>query len=165
MSVSVFKGNTGDPKTLMPQVERVRGDFGIKRFVMVGDRGMITQKQIDTLRDIDGIDWIGALRPEAIRKLVEAGAVQMDLFDERNLFELIHAEFPGERLVACRNPELTKSRAHKRQALLEATADELDKVRAMVGRGRLTGKEAIGDRVGKVLGAYKIGRAAWRERV
>lgn len=158
VSISVFEGNTGDPKTLLPQVEKVRDDFGIERFVMVGDRGMITQKQIETLGDIEGIDWIGALRPDAIRKLVEAGAIQMGLFDERNLFELVHSEFPGERLVACRNSELAKRRAHKRQALIEATAGELDKVQAMVGRGRLTGEGAIGGRVGKVLAGYKIGR-------
>jgi transposase len=158
VSVSVFAGNTGDPKTLLPQVEKIRGDFGIERFVMVGDRGMITQKQIEILRDMEGIDWIGALRPDAIRKLIETGAVQMDLFDERNLFELVHSEFPGERLVACRNAELAKSRARKRQALLAATAGELDKVRAMVGRGRLRGKEAIAARVDKVLAGYKIGR-------
>jgi transposase len=158
VSVSVFAGNTGDPKTLLPQVEKIRGDFGIERFVMVGDRGMITQKQIEILRDLEGIDWIGALRPEAIRKLIETGAVQMDLFDERNLFELVHVEFPGERLVACRNAELAKSRARKRQALLEATAGELDKVRAMVGRGRLKGKEPIAARVGKVLDGYQIGK-------
>ncbi len=158
VSVSVFAGNTGDPKTLLPQVEKIRGDFGIERFVMVGDRGMITQKQIETLRDMQGLDWIGALRPDAIRKLIKNGAVQMDLFDERNLFELAHSEFPGERLIACRNSELAKSRAHKRQALLEATVGELDQVKAMVGRGRLQGKEAISARVGKVLDGYKIGR-------
>ncbi|MCH7747913.1 MAG: transposase [Acidobacteria bacterium] len=158
VSVSVFKGNTGDPKTLLPQVEKVRDVFGIERFVMVGDRGMITQTQIEMLRDLEGIDWIGALRPEAIRKLVETGAVQMGLFDERNLFEITHSEFPGERLVACRNPELAKSRAHTRHALIEATAGELDTVTAMVGRGRLTGTEAIGARVGKVLDGYTIGR-------
>jgi hypothetical protein len=158
VSVSVFEGNTGDPKTLLPQVEKVRDDFGIERFVIVGDRGMITQKQIDALRDIDGIDWIGALRPEAIRKLVDAGCVQPGLFDDRDLFELTHEDFPGERLVACRNGELAKRRAHKRHALLEATAGELDKVKAMVGRGRVMGEQAIAERVGKVLAGYKIGR-------
>jgi len=92
VSVSVFKGNTGDPKTLLPQVDKVRRDFGIEEFVLVGDRGMITQKQIDALREIDGIDWIAALRPEAIKKLVTSGAIQMGLFDERNLFGLIHPD-------------------------------------------------------------------------
>ena len=158
VSVSVFKGNTGDPKTLLPQVDKVRRDFGIEQFVLVGDRGMIAQKQIDALREIDGVDWIAALRPEAIKKLVTSGAIQMGLFDERNLFELIHPDFPGERLVACRNPELAKRRSRKRESLLEATVKELEKVRRMVQRGRLRGKDDIGVRVGKVVNKYKVGK-------
>jgi transposase len=158
VAVSVFKGNTGDPKTLLPQVEKVQKEFGIERFVLVGDRGMLTQKQILALRDIEGIDWIGALRPEAIRKLIQDGAIQMGLFDERNLFELEHADFPDERLVACRNAELAKRRAEKRKSLLAATAKELDKVSRMVQRGRLHGKKAIGGRVRGILKKYKIGR-------
>ena len=158
VSVSVFKGNTGDPKTLLPQVDKVRRDFGIEQFVLVGDRGMIAQKQIDALREIDGIDWIAALRPEAIKKLVTSGAIQMGLFDERNLFGLIHPDFPGERLVACRNPELAKRRSQKRKSLLEATVKELEKVRRMVQRGRLHGKDNIGVRVGKVVNKYKVGK-------
>ncbi len=157
VSVSVFQGNTGDPKTLLPQVEKVQGSFGIERFVMVGDRGMLTQKQIDALQDIEGVDWIGALRPEAIRKLLKGGAIQMGLFDERDLFELEHPDFPGERLVACRNPELAKKRAHKRGSLLEATTRELDKVRAMVRRGRrLRGRKVIEARVRDILKGYRI---------
>ncbi len=158
VSVSVFEGNTGDPKTLLPQVTKLQKNFGIERFVLVGDRGMITQKQIDALREIDGIDWIAALRPEAIKKLVAGGAIQMGLFDDQNLFELTHPNFPGERLVACRNPELARRRTHKRQSLLEATALELEKVRRIVGRGRLRGKDAIGVRVGKVVNKYKVGK-------
>ena len=158
VSVSVFKGNTGDPRTLLHQVDKVRKDFGIEQFVLVGDRGMIAQKQIDALREIDGVDWIAALRPEAIKKLVTSGAIQMGLFDERNLFELIHPDFPGERLVACRNPELAKRRSRKRESLLEATVKELEKVRRMVQRGRLRGKDDIGVRVGKVVNKYKVGK-------
>ena len=158
VSVSVFEGNTGDPKTLMPQVEKVRNTFGIEQFAMVGDRGMLTQKQIDVLHDIDGIDWIGALRPEAIKKLATGGAIQMGLFDERNLFELKHPDFPGERLIACRNVELARRRSAKRENLLQATAKELDKVRVMVGRGRLSGKKEIGDRVRAILKKYRIGK-------
>ncbi len=158
VAVSIFKGNTGDPKTLMPQVEKMRNTFGIKQFVMVGDRGMLTQKQIDTLHDIEGIDWIGALRPEAIKKLATRGAIQMGLFDERNLFELIHPDFPGERLVACRNAELAFRRAAKRESLLQATVKELDKVRAMVHRGRLNGKNKIDTRVRAILKNYRIGK-------
>jgi transposase len=158
VSVSVFKGNTGDPTTLLPEVDKIREAFGLERFVLVGDRGMLTQKQVNALRDLEGIDWIGALRSEAIKKLVTAGAIQMGLFDERNLFELSHPDFPGERLVACRNPELANRRAAKRRSLLDATVLELDKVRGMVGRGRLCGKKTIGARVRKVLSNYRVGR-------
>jgi len=158
VAVSVFKGNTGDPKTLLPQVDQVRKEFRLDRFVLVGDRGMITQKQVDALRQLDGIDWVAALRPEAIRKLLEGGALQLGLFDERNLFELTHPDFPAERLVACRNPELAQRRAHKRTSLLEATAQELEKVRRMVERGRLRGQDHIGVRVGKVVNKYKVAK-------
>jgi len=158
VAVSVFKGNIGDPKTLLPQVDTIRKVFGLERCVLVGDRGMIAQTQIDALRTIDGMDWVAALRPEAIRRLVEGGALQMGLFDERNLFELTHPDFPDERLVACRNPELAKRRAHTRTSLLEATANELEKVRRMVGRGRLRGQDNIGVRVGKVVNRYKVAK-------
>ena len=158
VSVSVYKGNTGDPKTLLPQVEKARKDFGVKRLVIVGDRGMITQKQIDSLRGIDGMEWITALRSEAIKNLVESGAIQMGLFDERNLFELSHPDFPGERLVACRNPELASRRANKRKSLVEATVRELEKVRLMVETDRLRGKEEISARVQSILSNYKIGK-------
>jgi hypothetical protein len=119
---------------------------------------MIAQKQVDALQKIDGIDWIAALRPGAIRRLVAGGVVQMGLFDERNLFELKHPDFPGERLVACRNPELARRRAQKRQSLLEATVQELEKVHRMVERGRLRGQDDIGVRVGKVVNKYKVGK-------
>ena len=158
VAVSVFKGNTGDPTTLLPQVDKVRKDFRIERFVLVGDRGMIAQKQVDALRTIDGVDWVAALRSAAIRKLLEGGALQLGLFDERNLFELTHPDFPGERLVACRNPELAKRRAHKRTSLLEATAKDLAQVRRMVERGRLRGQDDIGVRVGKVVNKYKVAK-------
>ncbi len=157
VAVSVFRGNTGDAKTLLPQIEKVQKEFGIERLVLVGDRGMLTQKQVKVLRELDGMDWIGALRPEAIKKLVKAGAIQMGLFDERNLFALTHPDFPGERLVACRNPVLARRRSDKRQSLLEATTAELEKVRKIVARGRLRGRDAIGVRVRMVLRKYKIG--------
>ena len=158
VAVSVFEGNAGDPKTLLSQVDKIRESFGIGRFVIVGDRGMITQKQVDALREIEDVDWLTALRPEAIRKLLEAGAIQMSLFDERNLFEIEHPDWPGERLIACRNPELAERRIAKRASLLEATANELDKVRRMVGRGRPRGQDAIGVRVGKVINKYKVAK-------
>jgi len=158
VAVSVFEGNTADPETLLGQVQRVRKTFAVGSFAIVGDRGMITQTQIDALQGQDGVEWITALRPAAIRQLLADGAVQMDLFDERNLFELTHADFSGERLVACRNPELARRRAAKRRSLLEATAGELDKVYGMVERGRLHGKDKIGVRVGKVVNKYKVAK-------
>lgn len=158
VAVSVFEGNTGDPKTLLPQVNKLRDTFGIDRMVLVGDRGMISQKQITALKDLEGVDWITALKSGAIGKLVHGGHIQLGLFDERNLFELAHPDFPGERLVACRNPELGKLRAHKRQSLLDATVKELDKVRGMVTRGTLEGKDKIGVRVGKVINKYKVAK-------
>jgi transposase len=158
VSLSVFAGNTGDPTTLVPQVHKAREEFGIGELVMVGDRGMISQKQIDELKQLDGVRWITALRTEAIRKLVEGGTIQLGLFDERNLFEFTHSAYPGERLVACRNPELAKLRAAKRQDLLAATARELDKVCSMVKHGRLKKADEIGVRVGKVVNKYKVAK-------
>jgi transposase len=158
VALSVFKGNSGDPRTLLPQVDKLRTQFGIQQFVLVGDRGMITRKQVDALRDIEGAGWITALRPGAIKKLITGDAIQRGLFDERNLFELTHPDFPGERLVACRNPALAERRAARRIALIEATTRELDKVSRMVSRGRLYGKEVIATQVGKVLKQYKVGK-------
>lgn len=158
VAVSVFKGNTGDPKTLVPQVEQVQDKFGIKTLVLVGDRGMLSEKQIDVLKEKEGVQWITALRSGAISELVKGGHLQLGFFDERNLFELAHPDYPGERLMACRNPELAKLRAHKRESLLEATGKELEKVRGMVARGKLKGRDAIGVRVGKVVNKYKVAK-------
>ena len=158
VAVSVHDGNTNDPKTLMPQVDKVKKDFGVQTLVLAGDRGMISQKAIDELKEQDGIAWITALKTSQIRALVEAGQLQLGLFDEKNLFELSHPDFPAERLIACRNPDLAKLRSHKRQSLLEATEKELEKVRGMVERGRLSGRDAIGVRVGKVVNKYKVAK-------
>jgi transposase len=158
VAVSVFEGNTGDPKTLIPQVERLQKTFAIEHFVLVGDRGMISQKQINALKQREGIDWITALRTGAMRKLVDGGHIQLGLFDERNLFEVTHPDFPGERLVACRNPQLARLRADKRQSLLDATSRELEHVRGMISRGRIKGKAAIGVRIGKVINKYKMSK-------
>jgi transposase len=158
VSVDVFEGNTADPKTLLPQVEKARAVFGINALTLVGDRGMITQKQVDGLKSIDGMDWITAMRPGAIKKLLNSGAIQMGLFDERNLFELSHQDFPGERLIACRNPSLAKRRADKRKQLIAATTRELKKVQNMVEGGRLSGKDMIEVRVRAILRGYRIGK-------
>ena len=109
VSVSVFEGNVADPKTLLPQVEKVKTSFGLDRLVMAGDRGMISNIQIEAMRKLDGVDWITALKSGAIAKLAEGGHLQLDLFDERNLISFTHADYPGERLIACRNPALAKA--------------------------------------------------------
>lgn len=119
---------------------------------------MISHKAIGELKDIDGLAWITALKSGQIRGLVEAGALQLGLFDERNLFEFSDPKYPDERLIACRNPQLAKLRAHKRQALLEATRLELDKIRDRVARGALQGAAAIGVKLGRVLDKYKVGK-------
>ena len=137
VAVSVYDGNTNDPKTFMPQVDKLKKDFGIQTLVLVGDRGMISQKAIDELKEREQVAWITALKTGQIRALVEGGQLQLGLFDEKNLFELSHPDFPGERLIACRNPDLAKLRSHKRQSLLEATEKELEKVKGMVERGVL----------------------------
>jgi transposase len=158
VAVSVYEGNTNDAKTLKPQVLKLKRDFGIERVVLVGDRGMIGQAKIEELREIEGLSWITALKSGQIRALVEEGALQLGLFDERNLFELAHPDYPGERLMACRNAELAKLRAHKRQVLLDATLKDLEKVRAMVKRGTLHGAGKIGVRVGRVVNKYKVAK-------
>jgi len=158
VAVSVHEGNVADSKTLMPEVKRLREDFGIEQLVMVGDRGMISKKVIAEMRETPGIGWISALKSASIRTLVEQGHLQMGLFDERNLVELSSPDFPGERLVACRNPELAKLRAHKREDLLAATARSLDKIKARVEAGKLTGQDDIGVRVGKVVNKYKVAK-------
>ena len=162
VSLSVYEGNTGDPTTLMEQARKARDDFGIGEMVLVGDRGMITQKQIDELRHAERFDWITAMKTGGIRKLVEGGALQLDLFDERNLIEFTHPDYPGERLVACRNPVLGRKRAHKRESLLEATKRELSKIRTALEKGTLKKEERtmdrIGVRVGKVINKYRMAK-------
>lgn len=158
VAVTVHEGNTADPQTLLPEIERVKNDFGITQFVMVGDRGMITSKAIDTLQKQGGIDWITALKSAAIRTLVEDKTLQPDLFDETNLCEIRHPDYPGERLVACRNPELAKLRAHKREELLAATEEALEKIQTRVGAGRLTGQDQIGLKVGAAINRYKMAK-------
>ena len=158
VAVSVYEGNVSDSLTLMPEVKRLREDFGIEQLVMVGDRGMISNKAIAEMREADGIAWITALKSVSIRALVEQGHLQLDLFDERNLLELNSPDYPGERLVACRNPELAKLRTHKREELLAATAASLAKIKVRVDAGKLVGRDEIGLRVGKVINQYKVAK-------
>jgi transposase len=158
VAISVHDGNTSDCETLLPQVQRLRQDFGIEHLVIVGDRGMISQKSIEEIRQANGIDWITALKSGAIRGLIDDKHVQPDLFDERNLFEFTHPDFPGERLIACRNPELAKLRAHKRQDMLQATEKELEKIKIRVEARRLSGQDDIGVQIGKVINKYKMAK-------
>ena len=158
VAVSVHEGNVADSQTFMPEVQRLRKDFGIKQVVMVGDRGMISQKAIDEMQSTDGMAWITALKSVSIRALIEQGQLQLGLFDERNLLELNSPDYPGERLVACRNVQLAKLRAHKRDALLAATEVNLAKIKARVDAGKLVGQDQIGLRVGKIVNQYKVAK-------
>ena len=157
VAVTVHEGNTADPTTLMPEITRIKDEFGIAQFVMVGDRGMIASQAIKALQE-QGIDWITALKSTSIRALVEDKSLQPDIFDETNLCEITHPDYPGERLVACRNPELAKLRRHKRAELLQATEDDLAKITARVAAGRLKGQDKIGLTVGRVINRYKMAK-------
>ncbi len=158
VAVSVYEGNVSDSQTLMPEVKRLREEFGVEQLVMVGDRGMISNKAIEELRESEGVAWITALKSVSIRALVEQGHLQLDLFDERNLLELSSPDYPGERLVACRNPELAKLRTHKREELLAATEANLVKIKTRVDAGKLVGRDEIGLRVGKLINQYKVAK-------
>ncbi|MEJ8815286.1 IS1634 family transposase [Variovorax ureilyticus] len=158
MAVSVHEGNVADSLTLLSEVQRLREDFGVQQLVMVGDRGMISSKAIEELRETEGVGWISALKSVSIRALLEQGHLQLGLFDERNLLELSSPDYPGERLVACRNPELARLRTHKREELLAATEANLQRIKARVDAGKLAGKDEIGLRVGKVVNQYKVAK-------
>ena len=158
VAVSVFEGNTSDSLTFLPAVRRVRERFGLAQVVMVGDRGMVSQKAIDDLRGQGGIDWITALKSVSIRSLVEQGHLQLGLFDQRNLAEITSPDYPGERLVACRNDALARLRAHKRESLLQSTEALLGLVKASVDAGRLTGQDKIGVQVGKIINRHKVAK-------
>ncbi len=160
IAVEVYPGNTGDPTTVPDQVEKLRTRFGLDHIVLVGDRGMITQTQVDKLKNHPGIGWITALRSGAIRKLAQGGHLQMSLFDEQNLAEITSPEFPGERLIACFNPLLADERRRKRNELLEATEKDLQKIAGQVARRTKTplSKAEIGVKVGKVINRRKMGK-------
>lgn len=161
VAVEVYPGNTSDPTTLASQIFKVRERWGIERVVWVADRGLLTEARIrEELRPVRGLEWITALRSPAIAALVEDKVLQLSLFDERDLIELTSPDYPGERLVACRNPLLAEERARKREALLGATEHELDKIAVATRREkrRLVGVDKIGLRVGKVLGRYRVGK-------
>jgi transposase len=161
VAVEVFEGNTGDPTTVASQVSKLRGRFQLKQLVLVGDRGMLTSARIrEDLKTQDGVQWISALKSVQIQQLVQAGTLQLSLFDQYDLAEIQHASFPGERLIACRNPLLAEERKRKRNELLEATEKQLKKIVGATQRKkrRLRGRRDIGLAVGKVLGRYKMGK-------
>ena len=160
VSVEVFPGNTADPATLASRIATLRQRFSLSKVVLVGDRGMLTAARIREEVKPAGLDWISALRGPAIRALVEAGDVEMSLFDERDLVEITSDAYPGERLMVCRNPLLAEDRARKRQELLEATEALLEPIAVATRRDtrRLKGAGKIGERVGKVIGKYKMAK-------
>ena len=158
VAISVHQGNTSDSLTFLPTVEQLRKDFGIERMIMIGDRGMISNKAIKAMRKSDGIDWITALKSVSIRSLINQEHLQLDLFDASNLLEFSSPDYPDERLVACRNPQRARLRAHKREELLCATERNLEKIRSQVQAGKLRGKDKIGVKVGKAINQYKIAK-------
>ncbi|MDY6874487.1 MAG: IS1634 family transposase [Chloroflexota bacterium] len=161
ISVEVFEGNTGDPKTLLPQIAKLKSRFGLTRVVLVGDRGMLTEARLrEDVRPEEGLDWITALRGPAIRGLLNAGSLQLSLFDEREMAEITDPQYPGERLIVCRNPLLAEERARKREELIRATEEELNEIVLATTRARqrLSGADKIGLRVGKVLNHFKVGK-------
>jgi hypothetical protein len=160
VAIEVFQGNTGDPKTVASQVSKVKDRFGLTRVVLVGDRGMLTAARLrEDIRPAD-LDWITALRAPQVKKLVRDGALQLTLFDQVDLAEISHPDYPGERLVACKNPFLEAERARKRESLLAATEADLEKIAAACARARrpLRGKDKIALRIGKVLNRRKVAK-------
>jgi transposase len=160
LAVQVYPGNTGDPATMPDQVEKLRENFGLSRAVFVGDRGMLTSARIECLREHPGLGWISALRSTEIRKLVEAGDIQLTLFDEYDLAEIESPEYPGERLVACFNPPLAEERRRTRDELLAATEKDLRKTAAEAARRtrKPMPDEEIAAKVGKVIGHHKMAK-------
>ena len=161
VAVEVFEGNMGDPSTVSAQLDKLRGRFKLSRVVVVGDRGMLTEARIrEEFKTADGLDWITALRGPSIKKLVENEHLQLSLFDQRDLAEITSPDYPGERLVVCRNPQLAMERAAKREELLKATEKQLDDIQRATLRKtrRLKGKDQIGVKVGKIIDKYKMAK-------
>ena len=160
VAIEVFKGNTADPKTVANQVAKLKERFGITHVCLVGDRGMLTKARPRDDVVPGGLDYLSALRAPEIKALTESGAIQLGLFDETDLVEILHPDFPGERLVACKNPLLATERRRKRESLLQATEAELAKIAVAVARERrpLRGADAIALRVGKVVNRYKMAK-------
>ena len=159
VAVRVFAGNTADPKAFPEAVTAVREKFALEKMIMVGDRGMITSARIKDLRELEGMAWITCLRHPAIKKLMaDGGPLQLSLFDEQDLAEITSGDFPGERLIACRNPYEARKRARTREELLAATEADLGKVAAQVAAGRVKDPDKIGIRAGKVISKRKVAK-------
>jgi transposase len=160
VAIEVFEGDTGDPRTLAAQIDKVKKRFALERVALVGDRGMITQARLDAEIAPAGLDWITALRAPAIRTLVEAGALQMSLFDQRDMAAITSPDYPGERLIVCRNPDLARERTRKREDLLAATEADLAVIAAAVRRARnpLRGEAEIALKVGAVVNRHKVAK-------
>jgi hypothetical protein len=158
VAIRVFPGNTADPAAFIQAVEVARGRFGLHDLVMVGDRGMITSARIRALKELGGLSWITCLRAPAIRKLADDGPLQLSLFDQQDLAEITSPDYPGERLIACRNPLLAAERARKRGDLLAATEALLAKIKNQVGAGRIKDADKIGVRAGRVINRYKVAK-------
>ncbi len=160
IAVEVYPGNTGDPKTVAAQVDKLKERFGLLQIVLVGDRGMLTSAQIEKLKEHSGLGWISCLRSGAIRSLIDKGYLQRSLFDEKNLAEIHSPDFQGERLIACLNPFLADERRRKREDLLQATEKHLERLSREVRRRTKTplGKAEIGLKAGRILGRYKMGK-------
>ncbi|MFL5254204.1 MAG: IS1634 family transposase [Rhodopila sp.] len=158
VAIEVFDGNTGDPTTLAPQIDKLKQRFGLDHVVLVGDRGLITEARITSDIQSAGLDWITALRGPAIKDLLNSGGLQLTLFDTRDMASITSPDFPGERLVVCRNPDLAAERNRKREELLAATEKDLARIKARVERKRhpLHGTAAIALAVGEVLNTYKM---------
>jgi hypothetical protein len=156
VAVEVFDGSTHDHQTVPAQLDKLKGRFGLSELVLVADRGMVTRANLDAIRQADGIEWITALKAPQVKRLARTGAFQPSLFDEVNLAEITAEEFPGERLVVCRNPLVAAERARKREALLAATEAELAPIRARVAAGRLSDAAAIGLAVGEVVKRHRV---------
>ena len=160
IALEVYPGNTGDPTTVPDQVHKLRSRFHLDHVVLVGDRGMLTHVQIERLKQYPGLGWISALRSADIQQLVQGGALQLSLFDEQNLAEIVAPEFPGERLIACHNPLLAEERRRKRAALLAATEQKLAGIAREVARRKRTPLTAaeIGKKVGAVMNQFKMAK-------
>jgi transposase len=160
VAIEVFEGDTGDPRTVAAQIDKVKKRFALERVALVGDRGMITQARLDAEIAPAGLDWITALRAPAIRTLVEAGALQMSLFDQRDMAAITSPDYPGERLIVCRNPDLARERTRKREDLLAATEADLAVIAAAVRRARnpLRGEAEIALKVGAVVNRHKVAK-------